>query len=49
VTEKANDEELRAYIGALFREVLDGRSHVIRAVHVVAAAYLAPRFLKDSA
>jgi hypothetical protein len=45
---EATDEKLQAYIGALFREVFDGWGHVISAVHVVAGAYLAPRFIKDS-
>ena len=46
---EATDEKLQAYIAAVFREVFDGWGHVIRAVHVVAAAYLAPRFIKDGA
>jgi hypothetical protein len=44
--EDSTDEKLQAYIGTLFREVFDGWGHVISAVHVVAAAYLAPRFIK---
>jgi hypothetical protein len=46
---EATDEKLQTYVGGLFREVFDGWSHVIRAVHVVAVAYLAPRFIKDGA
>jgi hypothetical protein len=41
------DEQLQAYVGEIFETVTDGWHEVIKAVHVVAAAYLAPRFLKD--
>jgi hypothetical protein len=46
---EATDEKLHAYIGALFREIFNGWNHVIKAVHVVSAAYLAPRFIKGRA
>jgi hypothetical protein len=41
------DEKLQAYVAEIFRAVTDGWHQVIKAVHVVAGAYLAPRFLKE--
>ena len=41
-----SDEKLQAYVTVIFKAVTDGWTHVIRAVHVVAATYLAPRFTR---
>jgi hypothetical protein len=41
------DEKFQAYIAEIFKAVFDGWMHVVRAVHVVAAAYVAPRFIQQ--
>jgi hypothetical protein len=39
-----SDDEWAEYVSGIFRAVTEGWSHAVKAVHVVIAAYLAPRF-----